>query len=319
VAQHIRIGRPTLVVCTLATADDMRRALAVRGHPDVAVAHYGSLRGANDYKGHDVILAQVYHPNMDALVREGRALFADDAEALDERIITTERILQDALGIRWAVQVPTFADTRLAALLESRREAELLQCALRGRPLDHPDVQITLLFGMPIPDLTPTEIREDTPSPTSNGGRQQQARDTLAEAARRLLERGTRVIGVEDLAQVSGASVVTVRKHFAALAGRLGLRLVQQRRVVILPQGGQRNYERWVLMQRGRRVPPQIERELPTGVAQPAEGTDQARNIVPITRVICPLRRRILSPLRRQIAGYRRLIWRCSRIRRQRR
>ncbi|NNJ12375.1 hypothetical protein EKD04_018775 [Chloroflexales bacterium ZM16-3] len=286
VAQHIRPDRPTLVVCTLAAADDLRRALAARGHPDVVVAHYGALRGANDYKGHDVILAQVYHPNLEAITRAGRALFADDAEALDERIITTDRVLADASGARWAVQVPTFADARLAALLESQREAEMVQCALRGRPLDHPDVQITLLFGLPIPGLSPTKIHEDTPSRMSNGGRLQQARETLAATARRLLDSGARLIGVEELAQASGASVVTVRKHLAAVAGRLGLRLVQQRRVVTLPQGGERAYERWVLMRRGRRVPPRSERDLPTDYAQPAEGTDQARNMNSIIRVI---------------------------------
>jgi hypothetical protein len=217
------------------------------------------------------------------------------------------------------VQVPTFADARLAALLESQREAEMVQCALRGRPIDHPEAQITLLFGLPIPGLTPTDIREDTPSPTSNGGRLQQARDTLAEAARRLLASGARMIGVEELAQASGASVVTVRRHMAAVAGRLGLRLVQQRRVVTLPQGGERAYARWVLMRRGRRVPPKIERELPANHVQPAKGTDQARNMESITRVICPHRRRILPPQRRQVAGYRLFIRRCSRIRRQRR
>jgi hypothetical protein len=114
--------------------------------------------------------------------------------------------------------------------------------------------------------------------------------------------------------------VVTVRKHLAALAGRLGLRLVQQRRVVTLPQGGQRDYERWVLIRRGRRVPPQVERERPANVAQPAEGTDQARNMELITRVICPQRRRILpSPQRRLVASYRRFSRRFSRIRGQRR
>jgi hypothetical protein len=276
VAQRIRPGRPTLVVCTLACAGDLRQALLRRGHPDAVVAHYGALRGSNDYKGHDVILAQVYYPNMEAILREGRALFADDTTALEERIVTTQRELTDPGGVRWMIEVPSFADQRLATLLTARREAELVQAALRGRPLDHPDAQITLLFGLPLPGLAPTEIVDDT-GPSSNTGRQERARDALAVAAQLLLDHGARVLSVEDLAQAGGQSVVTVRKHMAALAGRLRLRLVQQRRVVQLPQGGQRAYERWVLMRRGRWVPPQPEPQTreTDGVAR---GTDQANN-----------------------------------------
>jgi hypothetical protein len=292
VAARIRPGRPTLVVCTLACESDLRQALAARGHPDVVVAHYGALRGSNAYKGHDVILAQVYHPNLDAIVREGRALFADDIEPLDERVVTTERILEDAAGARWAVPVPTFADSRLAALLEARREAELVQAALRGRSLDHPEVQITLLFGLPLPGLAPTEIVEDA-GPGSNAGRQERARDTLAEAARGLLAGGKRVLSVEDLAGASGQSVVTVRRHMAAVAGRLGLRVIIQRRTVTLPQGGRRDYERMVLVRRGRWVPPPKVRAVD---AQP--GMDQADNQDSITCVIRPLQAR---PRRRSI------------------
>ncbi|NNJ12754.1 hypothetical protein EKD04_020725 [Chloroflexales bacterium ZM16-3] len=223
VAQHIRPARPTLVVCTLAAADDLRRALAARGHPDVVVAHYGALRGTNAYTGYDVILAQVYHPNLEAITRAGRALFADDAEALDERIITTDQVLTDATGARWAVQVPTFADARLAALLESQREAEMVQCAMRGRPLDHPEVQITLLFGLPIPGLTPTEIREDTPSPTSNGGRQAAAVLKIIASAKVLLEMGQTRLAAIELAQAAEVSEVTVRTHWKVVAETLGL------------------------------------------------------------------------------------------------
>jgi hypothetical protein len=147
VASHIRPKRPTLVVCTREWEDALRDALVERGHPAVKVAHYGALRGSNAYQGHDVILAQVYHPNLEQVVREGRALFADDEAPLDERIVLADTRLQDATGAAWQVSVPTFADPRLAALLAQRREAELLQCALRGRPFDHPDVQITLLLA----------------------------------------------------------------------------------------------------------------------------------------------------------------------------
>lgn len=286
VAARIRPGRPTLVVCTQACEEGLREALAARGHPEVSVGHYGALRGSNRYKGFDVILAQVYHPNLDAVVREGRALFADDGEPLDERLTVAERTLVDAGGAGWSVQVPTFADERLAALLEQRRESELVQAALRGRPFDHPDAQITLLFGLPLPQLPPTQVVEAEGAATSNGGRAAAACAALAGAARELLDGGARVVGVEELARASGLSVVTIRKHLPAVAGRLGVRLVQQRRVVALPRGGQRAYERQVLIRRGRWAPPP-EGQATEAVAEEAiGGTDHADNMDSSTRVI---------------------------------
>ncbi|NTV99691.1 MAG: hypothetical protein HGA19_00120 [Oscillochloris sp.] len=255
VASHIRPNQKTLVVCTLDCENDLKQALAARGHPEVKIAHYGALRGTNAYVGHDVILAQIYHPNLEHLIREGRALFADNATALDERIIIVERTLTDATGKRWVIQVPTFADSRLAALLESRREHELVQAALRGRPLDHPQTQITILFSLPLPGLVPTIISEAPASPNSNAGRQATAWAALLAAAQQSLESGQRQIDVQDLARQTGLSVVTVRTHWQQLATRLHLTPITRRRVVILPNGGKRTYARAVLLRRGRNVP----------------------------------------------------------------
>jgi hypothetical protein len=292
VASHIRPGRPTLVVTTKACADDLRAGLTTRGHNNVVVAHYGALRGSNAYKGYDVILAQIYNPNLDAVIALGRALFADEDTPLDERVIEAPRTLVAADGGSWQVAVATFADPRLAALLEQHREAELVQAGLRGRPFDHPDTQITLLFSLPLPQLPPTEVREVAASPQSNGGRAESARDHLAATARQLLDDGARLISVEDLAKGSGRSVVTVRVHLPAIAGRLGLRLVQQRRITPLAQGGQRAYERWVLVRdqpRGRAVPPPEEQATPaTDEQQLSDRTDQACNKDLISGVIRP-------------------------------
>jgi hypothetical protein len=281
VAAQIRPARPTLVVCTLECEDGLRAALKARGHADAHVAHYGALRGSNAYKGHDVILAQVYHPNLDAIVREGRALFADDGAPLDERVLTSERILADTSGGRWAVQVPTFADTRLAALLENRREAEMLQCAMRGRPLDHPEAQITLLFGLPLPGLTPTLAIEGEASAESNAGREEAVKARLVAAARRLLSARARVISVEDLAHETEASVVSVRKHWAYIAACLGLRPAHQTHEDRSTQGAQRRvYRRMVLIRRGRATPPRHvspQDEHRVDAAAP-QRTDHARN-----------------------------------------
>ena len=276
VAAEVRPGRPTLAVCTKECAGDLRAALVRRGHPDVAVAHYGALRGTNAYKGYDVILTQVYHPNMQAIIRTGRALFADDPEPLDETTIITKRSLTDTHGSCWVVEIHAFADPRLDALLTQQREAEMTQAALRGRPFDHPEAQITLLFGLPLPTLPPTEVREEKGAETSNMSRQEAAHTRLIAAAQQLLDSGTRVISVEMLADATGQSVVTIRKHLAAISGRLRLRMVNQRRMVSLPNGGQRPYERIVLMRRGRDVPPaDPAADVPT---DGCEGTDQAHN-----------------------------------------
>jgi hypothetical protein len=292
VAAQIRKGRPTLVICTKACKADLQAALAKRGHKDVVVAHYGAVRGSNAYKGYDVILAQIYHPNHDAIIREGRALFAGQGAPLDERIVTVDRLLTDARGQRWRVYVPTFADERLAALLTHHREAELVQAALRGRPMEHPEAQITLLFGLPLESLPPTEIREGVASPESNRGRQAEAQRKLLTGVQQLLDDGKTVVGVEDIIEVTHQSPGTVRKYLSKVAMQLNLRLVQQRRGVTLPGGGKREYQRMVLVRRGRRVPPRL---APLELAEPPpgpleQGIDHAHNKDPITCVIHRLR-----------------------------
>ena len=183
--------------------------------------------------------------------------FADDRIPLDERMTTSIQTLTDAQENTWTVEVPTFADPRLNALLKQQREAELTQAALRGRPFDYPEAQIILLFGLPLPNLPPTEVRERTGSaPTSNQGRTTVAQATIENAVQSQFAAGKRVVSVEDLSDATGMSVVTVRKHMASVAGRLGIRLIQQRRTISLPRGGQRIYARAVLVRRGRWVPP---------------------------------------------------------------
>ena len=297
VAGHIRAGRPTLVVCTRECEDELRAALQARGHAEVKVAHYGALRGSNAYQGHDVILAQVYHPNLEQVVREGRALFADDPAPLNERVVLAEPLLTDATGASWQVPVAGFADPRLAALLAQRREAELLQCALRGRPFDHQDTQITLLFGLPVPGLPPTVIVEAAQSEQSNAGRERAVKARLCAAAQQMLDGGVRVVDVQRLSEAAQASVATTRKHWLHVAARLGLRAVRRWHRCAMPRGGQRSYERMVLVRRGRWVPPRSPTqrsptvfeglpEVTDRASPPPAMSDQARNRSFITRLI---------------------------------
>jgi hypothetical protein len=298
VAGHIRPDRPTLVVCTREWEETLRAALVERGHTDVKVAHYGALRGSNAYQGHDVILAQVYHPNLEQVVREGRALFADDATPLDERIVLADTRLQDATGASWLVPVPTFADVRLQALLAQRREAELLQCALRGRPFDHPDAQITLLFSLPVPGLPPSVIVEAAQSPESNAGREAAVKARLCAAAQQLLDRGMRVLDVNRLATAAHVSVVTVRKHWGHVAARLHLRSVTRWQRAAMPRGGERVYERMVLVRRGRWVPPQ--RGLPhQPIAEESTRDQKARELGQTMRDQARKKSLVTRPIRR--------------------
>ena len=179
------------------------------------------------------------------------------------------------------------------------------QAALRGRPLDHPDTQVTLLLSMPLPGLAPTIISEAVPTPNSNAGRQAAARAALLAAAQQLIEGGQKLVSVQDLATHAGVSVVTVRAHWQALVGRLHLHSITQRRVVQLPNGGKRSYARAVLKKRGRVVP-----NRQTGAAGSRGGTDQARSMPSLTRLICPSKGRSRPAQQRSVTGRRRRSWR---------
>jgi hypothetical protein len=306
IAARIRPDRPTLVVTTLEWEAEVRLALAQRGHSPglVHVHHYGGLRGSNAYKGFDVLLAQVYHPNLEQTIRTARALFADDPTPLDERIVLEERTLTDASGASWCIQVPTAADPRVAALLEAHREAEMEQAALRGRPLEHPEAQITILSSLPLPGLPPTIICAATSSPQSNTGRERATIEGLLVTTQQLLDEGKRILDASMIARMANVSVVTVRKHWEVLASRLHLRAVKQRATYLMPRGGQRIQLRAVLVRRGRQVPPVTytppQRHLPAPMSSEPM-LDQARNMESVTGLICRsfASRRIRLPYRR--------------------
>jgi hypothetical protein len=223
-------------------------------------------------------------------LRTARALFADDPTPLVERIVLDDRTLTDASGASWRIQVPTAADPRIAALLQAHREAEMEQAALRGRPLSHPEAQITILSSLPLPGLPPTIICAAACSPQSNTGRERATIEGLLAATQQLLDDGKRVLDAPTIARAAGISVVTVRKHWEALASRLHLRAVKQRATYRMPRGGQRIQLRAVLVRRGRLVPPATHSsaasEHPVPMI-PEPMLDQACNTESLTRVIC--------------------------------
>ncbi|EFO82123.1 hypothetical protein OSCT_0046 [Oscillochloris trichoides DG-6] len=272
IAEQIRPDRDTLIVCTKDQEDNLQRTLHAWGYTNCTVKHYGNLRGSNAYKGYDVILAQIYHPNLEAIIEEGRALFADDPSVLDEQMIVEERILHANDGSAWAVQVANFADSRLAALLEHHREAEMEQCALRGRPFDHPESQITLMFSMPLPNLPPTQILIPESGPDSNSGRKAASLHKLIEVAQTLIAAGQTRISVDDLANAAKMSEVTVRVHWNDLAQAINM----TRSYETIRPPGRRSYKRAIL----------IMPEADSSAAESGESRDQAHNKDSITSLI---------------------------------
>jgi hypothetical protein len=201
--------------------------------------------------------------------------------------------------------VPTVADPRIAALLEAHREAEMYQAALRGRPLEHGEAQISILASLPLPGLVPTIIRAATTTPRSNPGREYATIERLLAASQQLLDQERHVLDAATIAGHAGVSVVTVRKHWETIASRLHLRALKCRHTAPMPNGGLRIHLRAVLVRRGRQAPPAIHTTTQSELPAPTQSRpmmDQACNIVSVTRVIHrPLAfRRIRRPYRRR-------------------
>jgi hypothetical protein len=203
------------------------------------------------------------------------------------------------------VTVPTFADARLAALLEARREAEMVQCALRGRPLDHPEVQITILSSLPLPGLAPTRIVVAHATPESNGQRQMKTLDRLCAAAQRLLDQGRTLLDALAIAHEAGSSVTTVRTHWLRVAHRLDLEPIVNRRRRQMPTGGEREYTQAALARRigilaTKVPPPEPTPALPREPEIVPDAIDQAHNMTCITSLIDRHARRRSVPVLHQ-------------------
>jgi hypothetical protein len=164
----------------------------------------------------------------------------------------------------------------------------MVQAALRGRPLEHPDTHITILASLPLPGLSPTILCPAPSSLRSNPGREHATIDRLLVATQHLLGTGARVLDAPIIARSAGVSVVTVRRHWETIASRLHLHSRKHRRWHTMPRGGQRQQIRAVLVRRGRLAPPSLpttQRELASTPPRPPM-PDQARNRESVTRLI---------------------------------
>ena len=117
----------------------------LRSHPkldqDVAVAHFGSLRGTNEYEKRSVIFVTGRNqPPLDDIDRQARAVFGnsgsplshDDLEALPNEQV--EYWLSDRSPHKpSAISRSAFSDPRIEAIQGQIREAETVQAMARLR------------------------------------------------------------------------------------------------------------------------------------------------------------------------------------------
>ena len=135
----------------------------LRSHPrldqDVAVAHFGSLRGTNEYEKRSVIfITGRNQPPLDDIDRQARAVFGNSGNPLshdDLDTLPTEQVeywLSDRSPHKpSAISRSAFSDPRIEAIQGQIREAETVQAIARLR-LVRADYQkrIFLLSNLPV-------------------------------------------------------------------------------------------------------------------------------------------------------------------------
>jgi hypothetical protein len=135
----------------------------LRSHPrldqDVAVAHFGSLRGTNEYEKRSVIfITGRNQPPLDDIDRQARAVFGNSGSPLshdDLDTLPTEQVeywLSDRSPHKpSAISRSAFSDPRIEAIQGQIREAETVQAIARLR-LVRADYQkrIFLLANLPV-------------------------------------------------------------------------------------------------------------------------------------------------------------------------
>ena len=135
----VKVGEKPLLVGHKALCDFLK------AHPKldqgVAVAHFMSLRGTNDYEDRSVIfITGRNQPPLDAVDHQARAIFGNSGNPLEHDDI--EEMPMDQIAY-WlsdrsphnpsAIGLPTFSDPRMQAVLGQIREAETVQAIARLR------------------------------------------------------------------------------------------------------------------------------------------------------------------------------------------
>jgi hypothetical protein len=194
---HYR-GKRVLVTACSEIEQYLSKALIEQGYTEpnghyYALAHYGNLRGSNQFKDYDCNLqAGMYMPEPNSVVGAARAIYGGDGKDLDTSLTRVQRLhnYKDGDGRGLADEVLTFRDERIQELLEIDREDEHLQALHRIRPLEATTPkEIVLLFALPVQGVKVDEII--TEDGTQLNPRSVKIMDEVTEAIREFMTRDT--------------------------------------------------------------------------------------------------------------------------------
>ena len=171
--QHVLVVGPAAV-----TGNENTGAPALlRAPKNVDFAHFGAIRGIDEYKHHDaVIIIGRNQPPVEAIEDYGRALFYDHPEPLQfcSNLTSEVRGYSHRAG-KWGVNVSVHPDYRLQAVMEQTRERENEQALDRLRLVHHQGApkEVLLLSNLPL-DIDVDELRS-TREIVQGGNRIEQA------------------------------------------------------------------------------------------------------------------------------------------------
>lgn len=156
--EQILVGDRVLCVSHKVLADRLR---GMRLPEEIALAHFGAIRGIDEYKDHDTIfITGRNQPPQAAIDGIGRALWWDDRESLkhdsaallgappDINLPTDLRgYLTSAPDEAAGVRVRSFSDPRIEAIHQQQREAETVQAIARLRLVHASRIKHVYLLG----------------------------------------------------------------------------------------------------------------------------------------------------------------------------
>jgi hypothetical protein len=243
-------GKRTLVVCTSKVEQELASSLVECGISETngyryALAHYGGLRGSNEFEDYDrVILAGMYMVNPSEVVRSYRALFASPDEAeFDATMLRRARFYSlEKDGEGFSDDVMEFRHKGLQQLMNTVSRDEMVQALHRIRPIGTTSPkEIVLLMGIPLDGIPVGELISNDENPVIHE-RSHRTLSELVAAGKRLLGReGKSYFTVAQLALESGRKLgETVYKYFKEVARQCGAKAYGVECVQRLKDGGLR-------------------------------------------------------------------------------
>ena len=125
-----------------------------------AQAHFYGSRGTNMFENADaIVIAGTPLSPLKQIEEMAATIWFDRMEKFDNRWVVIEKQYNysDENGMGWTIPINQYVDPHLNAVLYQQREAEIIQCAHRGRII-YRDCPVFLLTNLPVDDLPPTEL-----------------------------------------------------------------------------------------------------------------------------------------------------------------